>query len=150
MVIQTSIASAVTSAVGFGLMNYMRQRESRRLGRQLLIEGLHQASMERQPAPCSPQPSEMEVLLDAVGKAAAALLQALAAEEQLKDAPGMSNMNSPDLVEQWQMTRSLTEQAQRDYYQAVGQDREFVHSLAPPLRPKAAARGCVAMTLARA
>jgi len=51
---------------------------------------------------------------------------------------------------QCRVSRSLAERAQGDYYEAVGQYREFVQSLAPPLRAKAAERGFTAMTLARA
>lgn len=152
MIVQISIGSAVASVVGIGLKNYQRQRESRRRARQLLIQGLHQASMERRPvvisSSASTRRSDMENLLDGVTNAAAALVQALAVEEQLGAALGAPDTKSPSLVEQWRMSRSLVEQAQQEYYKAVGKYREYVHSLAPALRAKAAERGCTAMTLA--
>jgi hypothetical protein len=155
MIIQISIGTAAMAiAVGIGLMNHLRQQECRRRERHFLIEGLHQASIERGPVlrcpPASTRQSEMEKLLDVVGKAAAVLEQLLAVEEQLEAELYAAGTESPSLLEQWKMRRSLVEQAQQEYYKAVEQYREFVYSLAPPLRSKAAARGCVAMTLARA
>jgi hypothetical protein len=155
MIVQISIGSAaVAIAVGIGLMHHLRQQECRRRERHLLIEGLHQASIERRPVlrcpPASTRQSEMEELLDVVGKAAAALAQALAVEEQLGAKLYAAGTTSPSLFEQWRVSRSSVERAQQEYHKTVEQYREFVHSLAPPLRSKAAARGCVAMTLARA
>jgi hypothetical protein len=153
MIVQISIGSALVTAVGMGLMNHLRQQECRRRERRLLIEGLQQASFERQPvlgsSPSSTRQSEMEELLEVVGKASAALVHALAVEEQWTAKLDGAGTTSPSLLEPWSMSRGLVEQAQQEYYEAVEQYREFVHSLAPPLRPKAAARGCTAMTLAR-
>jgi hypothetical protein len=92
----------------------------------------------------------MAELLDVVAKAAAALVRALAVEEQLGAELDAAGTTAASLVEQWRVSRSMVEQAQQGYYEAVEQYREFVHSLPPPLRSKAAAQGCTAMTLARA
>src|SRR5437879_13806595 len=103
MIVQISIGSAVATAVGMALVNHLRQQECRRRERRLLIEGLHQASFERRPVlrspPASTRQSEMEMLLDVVGKAAAALVQALAVGEELGATPGASDTNSLDRVE---------------------------------------------------
>jgi hypothetical protein len=152
MVIQLGIGSAAATAAGIALSHYQQRRESRRR-EQLLIQGLHKANIEWPMLNrhlVSARRQEMETLLTNVRDAATALVAALAAEEQVGAKACASDASDRSVFEQWQTTRRVDEQAHEVYNQAVQEYREFLHSLAPPLRAEAAKRGCIAMTLARA
>jgi hypothetical protein len=152
MVIQLCLGSAAATAAGIALNYYLQRRESRRR-EQLLIHGLQRATIEWPMLNrhlISSRRLEMETLLANVRAAADALVTALAAEEQVGAKVCASDASDRSLFDQWQSTRRVDEQAHEVYNQAVQEYREFLHSLAPPLRAEAAKRGCIAMTLARA
>jgi hypothetical protein len=152
MVIQLCIWAVVATAAAITL-NYYHQRRRSRRREQLLIRGLHRANIE-----CpklnrrlvSTRQSEMETLLANVKAAADTLVAALAAEEQVGARACASDAKDRSLFEEWEATRRADEEAHEVYNQAVQEYREFLHSLAPPLRAEAAKRGFTAMTIARA
>lgn len=152
MLIEISIGAAVSTAVGIRLKNYRRLRQSRRR-EQLLIQGLHQTSIDRPVLTrrlVSTRQSEMESLLLHVRARGEVLVAALAAEAQLGGTLCAEPTKDESLFEQWKVTRSVAEQAEEAYEQAVEQYREFVQSLPPPMRASAAERGVTAMSIAHA
>lgn len=91
----------------------------------------------------------METLLANVRTAADTLVAALGAEQQVGSRVCGPDAQAPSLFEEWAASRRADEQAHEVYNQAVQEYREFVHSLAPPLRAEAAQRGYSAMMAAR-
>jgi len=91
----------------------------------------------------------MEQLLAEIRTAADLLVCALANEEGLRRMALETQDPAEDSqIERLQMYRERAEQLQAEYYDSVERYREFVQSLAPPLRAKAAERGQDVMTLA--
>jgi hypothetical protein len=152
MMIQVTTVSALATAIGIALSNYRRSRQSRHR-EQILIQGLHQANIS-QAVPnrhlVSVRQSEMEGLLENVRIAADGLLAAFAAEKEASVKLSAAPENNPALFEEWSASRRADEQAHEDYDLAIQEYREFIQSLAPPLRAKAAKRADTVMILARA
>jgi len=147
MIIQVTTVSALATAIGIAINNYRRQRQSRRR-EQILIQGLHRANIAqpvRNRHLVSVRQSEMEGLLENVRTAADVLLVALDAEKQAWAKACAAPANAPLLFEEWSASRRADEQEHEAYNLAVQEYREFVQSLAPPLRAQAAKRGDVVM-----
>jgi len=149
MIMALSVGSALATAMGVWL-NYRQERRQSKRREQLLIQGLHQANTEWQGNRClvSGRQLEMEVLLTNVKTAADSLVAALAAEEELGALLCESDGKDPSLRVQWEASRKVGEEAHDVYIEAVQEYREFVQSLAPPLRLQAAQRGYQVMTIA--
>jgi hypothetical protein len=152
MMIQVTTVSALATAIGIALNDYRRGRQSSRC-EHLLIQGLHRAKIA-QPVlnrhMVSVKQTEMEGLLENMRTAADVLLEALAAEKQAVDRVREGPANDPTLFGQWAASRRTDERAHDAYNQAVQEYREFVQSLAPPLRAEACKRGYAMMIVARA
>jgi hypothetical protein len=152
MIIQVTTVSALSTAVGIALQNYRRRRQSRRR-EDILVQGLHRANISNPVMNrhlVSARQSEMEGLLENVRAAADVLLAALAAEKQAGGKVCEASADDPSLFAEWSSSRRADERAQEAYDLAVQEYREFVQSLAPPLRGAAAKRGYTVMILARA
>jgi hypothetical protein len=134
-------------------LNYRRERLRSKRREQLMIQGLQQATTEWQGLNrgfVSGRQLEMEILLTNVKTAADALVAALAAEAELGALLCESDGKDPSLRLQWEASRRTGEQAHEVYNEGIQEYREFVQSLAPPLRLQAAQRGYQVMTIARA
>lgn len=145
------MGSAFVSAMVVGLKLLERQKMARFRKQTMLIKGIRQAeqSVHRPRAHASASAMEMEQLLTDIRTAADLLVCALATEEGLRrmalETQGPADNSH---IERLQMYRDRAEQLQAEYYECVERYREFVQSLAPPLRAKAAERGQDVMTLA--
>ena len=145
------MGSAFVSAMVVGLKILQRQKMARCRKQTIFIKGLHQAehSLQRPRAHASASAQEMEQLLTEIRTAADSLVCALANEEGLRRMALDTQDPAEDAhIERLQMYRERAEQLQAEYYDSVEKYREFVQSLAPPLRAKAAERGQDVMTLA--
>jgi hypothetical protein len=138
MMIQVTTVSALATAIGLALNNYRRRRQSRHREH---ILNRHLVSVKQ---------SEMEGLLENVRIAADVLLAALDAEKQEWANVCAAPVNDPLVFEEWSASRRADEEAHQAYNLAVQEYREFVQSLAPPLRAQATKRADTAMILARA
>jgi hypothetical protein len=147
MMIQATTVSALATAIGIALNNYRRRRQSRRR-EHVLIQGLHRANITRPVVNrrlVSMRQSEMEGLLERVSTTADILLEALAAEKLAVDRVREGPANDLFLFEEWQACRRADERAHDAYNLATQEYREFVQSLAPPLRAEADRRGYTVM-----
>ncbi len=152
MLIQMIIVSALATAFGIGLNNYRQRLRCRRSG--------EAPDRGTSPPIRSGPPSsagwfrrtnwKTEALLLNLRIASDALVTALAVEENLGAQVYASDGKDQSLFEQWTASRRADEQAHEAYNLAVQEYREFVQSLAPPLRAQAAERGYSAMAVAGA
>ena len=151
MTVIVPMGSVFVSAMVVGLKLLERQKMARFRSQTILIKGIRQAehSLQRPRAHASATAQEMEQLLSDIRTAADLLVCALANEEGLRRMALETQDPAEDSqIERLQMYRVRAEQLQAEYYESVERYREFVQSLAPPLRARAAERGQDVMTLA--
>ncbi|PWT86499.1 MAG: hypothetical protein C5B58_01310 [Acidobacteria bacterium] len=116
---------------------------------QLVVQGLEEAveeSTASQEIEISEPHAEMDRLLKELESASEALAAALAAEAEF----GRQDSHAEFAMARWQQARHNVLGAQEAYTKASDAYRDFVHSLPPPLRANAAARGARAMTTSHA
>jgi hypothetical protein len=148
MTVIVPMGSVFVSAMVVGLKLIERQKMARFRQQTIFIKGIRQAenSLQRPRVHASASAQEMEQLLAEIRTAADLLVCALSTEEGLRRMT--LETGDPSQSERLQTYRERAEQLQAEYYDTVERYREFVQSLAPPLRAKAAERGQDVMTLA--
>lgn len=143
------IVILASAAAVVAVMLAQREKARRAKNRQVLSKAVCQVT--KQPPIGSRKlvsrtTNQMETLLDDIRRATDVLVRALAIEEGVRVDSGQRGPQA--LQDQIREKRIASEKAQADYSDSVERYREFVASLAPPLRASAAQRGIEVMTLA--
>ena len=89
---------------------------------------------------------EMELLLMNVGTKAELLAAALAAEAEAGETIADIDSSQSGL-RRWRTARKAAAQAYDAYAEAINEFHEFLHSLPPPMRARAAERGAIALAI---
>jgi len=144
------VESVVLSLMVVGLKIYERHKFAQHRRATILIEALNQTRSRYRPrSHASAGVREMESLLGDIRNSADALVCALSMEEEAKRiASQVHDPKDVSPIAHLRMAREHSEKAQGDYYHCVESYRQFVQSLAPPLRAKAEERGRDVMMLA--
>jgi hypothetical protein len=145
------IGAPVTCAIGIAFARRAELRFEQHRRKQLLTQAISELgsdlSIARVPN-LSNRRLEMELLLLNLNTRAEILVEALSAEtESGQRAIAEDNESSHSYFRRWQESRSAVQQAQEAYAEAIDEFHEFLHSLPPPLRAKAAERGAIALAI---
>ena len=145
------VACAIGGVIARKAEHRFEQHRHSQRRKQLLIQVLPELgsdlSLARVPQ-ISDRRFEMELLLMQLSAKAEILVEALAAEaESGEGAIAEDTESSQSCLGRWQEARRGVQQAQEAYAEAIDEYHEFLHSLPPPLRARAAQRGAIAMAI---
>ena len=130
---------------------YEQQRDFRR--EQLLFQSLRKVNTDLvtiRSLHLSDSQFEMELVLMNLRRKAEILMQALSAEAESGNRAISMGFDTPAGLEEWQGSRISVEQSQEVYNEALDAYYEFLHTLPPPLRAKAAERASFALQISPA
>ena len=147
------IAAPVVCAIGSVIARRAEQHRQSQRWKQLLIQALPELrsdlSTSRVPH-LSDRQLEMELLLMNVSTKAETLAAALAAEADAGETAVANPESSQSRLRRWREARKAAAHAHDAYAEAIDEFHEFLHTLPPPLRARAAERGAIALAISPA